>query len=164
MKRRTHRPGGRGQRQGGQDGRGGGGGWGRAWAARRAGWHDRVLHRGWGRDSRGWRWSDRGLQVGRCFSSPSCCDFRQKKVEKLQLKNLAHTWELHPRWCGLQILCFAIFVMACVQIFDWSYVFNSILHYRKWNMEYWGVLSEDSLASSSYLLNMHGKCLLRYLI
>ena len=58
-----------------------------------------------------------GCRLGDASLLPVAAIFK-KIVEKLRLKNLACTWELHPRWCGLQILCFAIFVMACVQIFN----------------------------------------------
>ena len=58
-----------------------------------------------------------GCRLGDASLLPVAAIF-EKIVEKLQLKNLACTWELHPRWCGLQILCFAISVMACVQIFN----------------------------------------------
>ena len=58
-----------------------------------------------------------GCRLGDASSLPVAAIF-EKPVEKLQLKNLACTWELHPRWCGLQILCFAISVMACVQILN----------------------------------------------
>ena len=58
-----------------------------------------------------------GCRLGDASLLPVAAIF-EKIVEKLRLKNLACTWELHPRWCGLQILCFAISVMACVQIFN----------------------------------------------
>ena len=59
-----------------------------------------------------------GCRLGGASPLPVAAIFGKKNVEKLKLKNLACTWELHPRWCGLQILYFAISVMACVQIFN----------------------------------------------
>ena len=58
-----------------------------------------------------------GCRLGDASLLPVAAIF-EKIVEKLRLKNLACTWELHPRWCGLQILYFVISVMACVQIFN----------------------------------------------
>ena len=52
-----------------------------------------------------------GCRLGDASSLPVAAIFEQN-IEKLKLKILACTWELRPRWCGLQILCFAIFVMA----------------------------------------------------
>ena len=59
-----------------------------------------------------------GCRLGDASSLPVAAIFDKKNVERWQLKNLACTWELHPRWCGLQILCFAISVMACLQKFN----------------------------------------------
>ena len=59
-----------------------------------------------------------GCRLGDASSFPVAVFFEKKIVEKLRLKNLACTWELHPRWCGLQILYFVISVMACVHIFN----------------------------------------------
>ena len=52
-----------------------------------------------------------GCRLGDASSLPVAAIFEQN-IEKLKLKILACTWELRPRSCGLQILCFAIFVMA----------------------------------------------------